>query len=153
MCLGFNFNERWGKGFPHATPHPRALPQPHLHPCWSPKEALSLPDRQGINLEADTDQLWQSSTSTSALSAQQARCPPRLSGHRDGASDGRSGTCRSSKCERARARVRAPGPRLSNVQQRSPKTRVLHAALFTCRTAAAPEQKEQPMVKASDANY
>lgn len=50
--------------------------------------------REGINLEADTDQLWQSSTSTSALSAQRARCPSRLSGHGDEATDGlRAQTC------------------------------------------------------------
>lgn len=49
---------------------------------WCPKEALSLPDRQGINPEADTDQLWQSSASTSALSAQRDRCPSRLSGQK-----------------------------------------------------------------------
>lgn len=95
-------------------------PTPHC----SPKEALSLPDRQGINLEADTDQLWQSSTSTSALSAQQARCLSRLLGHRDGASDGLRGQRRagSRKCERAHACVHVKAPSHPyKIQQSPPK--------------------------------
>lgn len=88
--------------------------------CRSPKEALSLPDSQGINLEADTDQLWQSATSTSALSAQRARCPSRLSGHGDQAYDGLSAhECAGSrKWKCARVPVRA-----------SSRVRVLHFAL------------------------